>query len=99
MANGEPRPLFSFKRIRLAISGEIEMQLQSRKLGGPGHLVVAALLSLLILGFAGTAHAAGQYVQVKYPASTAADELQLAVTYTIWIPNGVKTIRGVIVHQ
>jgi hypothetical protein len=25
--------------------------------------------------------------------------LQIAVTYTLWIPDGVKTIRGVIVHQ
>jgi hypothetical protein len=36
---------------------------------------------------------------VVYPASTAAGELQLSVTYTLWIPDGVKTIRGVIVHQ
>ena len=59
------------------------MHLESRKLGGRARLVSGALLSLFIIGFAGTAHAAGQYVQVKYPASTAADELQVAVTYTI----------------
>src|SRR5438105_5950458 len=32
-------------------------------------------------------------------ASTASNELQVAVTYTIWIPDGVKTLRGIIVHQ
>jgi len=41
----------------------------------------------------------GSYVKVNYPASTTAGELQVAVTYTIWIPNGVDRLRGVIVHQ
>ena len=41
----------------------------------------------------------GTYVKVDYPASTTAGELQVAVTYTIWIPNGVERLRGVIVHQ
>jgi hypothetical protein len=41
----------------------------------------------------------GQYFEVSYPASKAKDELQIAVTYTLWIPNGVKTLRGIIVHQ
>jgi pimeloyl-ACP methyl ester carboxylesterase len=75
------------------------MHVDSRKLGEPARLALGVLLSLLLIGFAGTAQAAGQYVQVKYPASTAAGELQVAVTYTLWIPDGVKTIRGVIVHQ
>lgn len=39
------------------------------------------------------------YYQVNYPASTNAGELQLGVTYTLWIPGGVPTLRGVIVHQ
>ena len=42
---------------------------------------------------------AGQYVKLDYPASTASNELQIAVTYELWIPDGVKTLRGVIVHQ
>jgi len=25
--------------------------------------------------------------------------LQVAVTYTLWIPDSVKTLRGIIVHQ
>src|SRR5437016_49144 len=36
---------------------------------------------------------------LDYPASTASNELQVAVTYTLWIPDGVKTLRGIIVHQ
>src|SRR6267142_5712114 len=51
------------------------------------------------LGIAQTARGAGTYSQVQYPASTVADELQVGVTYTIWIPDGVKQLRGVIVHQ
>jgi pimeloyl-ACP methyl ester carboxylesterase len=42
---------------------------------------------------------AGDYLKVDYPASTVQGELQIAVTYTLWIPDGVKQIRGVIVHQ
>ena len=42
---------------------------------------------------------AGQYLKLDYPASTASNELQVAVTYTLWIPDGVKTLRGIIVHQ
>src|SRR5271170_7309481 len=50
-------------------------------------------------GCVGTMHGAGQYVKVDYPASTVAGELKIPVTYTLWLPDGVKTIRGIIVHQ
>lgn len=43
--------------------------------------------------------AAGNYLEVTYPPSDKAGELQLGVTYTLWLPDGVKTVRGVIVHQ
>ena len=43
--------------------------------------------------------AAGRYLQVAYPPSTTPGELQLGVTYTLWIPDGVQTVRAVIVHQ
>src|SRR5471030_2258033 len=43
--------------------------------------------------------AAGRYLQIAYPPSTAAGELKLGVTYTLWIPDGLKTVRAVIVHQ
>jgi pimeloyl-ACP methyl ester carboxylesterase len=44
-------------------------------------------------------HGAGKYLQVEYPPSTAANELQIGVTYTMWIPDGVSRFRCVIVHQ
>ena len=34
----------------------------------------------------GTHQGAGRYLQVEYPPSTAANELQLGVTYVLWIP-------------
>ncbi len=41
----------------------------------------------------------GQYVKLYYPGISDEGELRFAVTYTLWIPEGVKTLRGVIVHQ
>jgi len=41
----------------------------------------------------------GQYVKLDYPASTASNELQIAVTYELWIPDSVRTLRGIILHQ
>lgn len=43
--------------------------------------------------------AAGPYYEVKYEASVAEGELQMPVTYTVWLPPDVKALRGVIVHQ
>lgn len=42
---------------------------------------------------------AGKIYEVTYPASAEPGELQLGVTYTLWVPGGVKRIRGIIVHQ
>jgi acetyl esterase/lipase len=39
------------------------------------------------------------YYRVRYEGSTRQGELVYPVNYTIWIPKGVKTLRGVIVHQ
>ncbi len=39
------------------------------------------------------------YHRVRYEASTAPGELIFPVNYTVWIPPGVETLRGVIVHQ
>jgi pimeloyl-ACP methyl ester carboxylesterase len=39
------------------------------------------------------------YHRVRYEASTKPDELAFPVNYTVWIPPGVKSLRGVIVHQ
>ena len=43
--------------------------------------------------------AAAPYYRVRYEASTKPGELIFPVNYTIWLPPGVKQIRGVIVHQ
>jgi hypothetical protein len=42
---------------------------------------------------------AGRYLQLAYPPSTTQGELQIGVTYTLWIPAGIQTVRAVIVHQ
>ncbi|MEN3940075.1 hypothetical protein WJU23_02195 [Prosthecobacter sp. SYSU 5D2] len=42
---------------------------------------------------------AGSYFTVEYPASDKPGELVYGVTYTLWVPEGVEKIRGVIVHQ
>lgn len=39
------------------------------------------------------------YYRVRYEASTKPGELVFPVQYTVWIPEGVETLRGVIVHQ
>jgi hypothetical protein len=39
------------------------------------------------------------FYRVRYEASTKPGELVFPVNYTIWIPPGVKSLRGVIVHQ
>jgi hypothetical protein len=52
-----------------------------------------------IVMIAGEATAAGRYLEVKYPASETPGELQMGVSYTLWLPDEVKTIRGIIVHQ
>lgn len=59
----------------------------------------AALFLATVLLSATTAFAAGQYFEVEYPPSTKEGELTIGVTYTLWVPDGVKQIRAVIVHQ
>jgi pimeloyl-ACP methyl ester carboxylesterase len=39
------------------------------------------------------------YYRIRYEASTKPGELIFPVKYTIWIPPGVETLRGVVVHQ
>ncbi len=43
--------------------------------------------------------AAGKDFSVEYEPSTVKGELIFGVTYTVWIPEGVEKLRGVIVHQ
>src|ERR1700681_2035759 len=42
---------------------------------------------------------AGRYLQLVYPPSTTKGELQLGAMYTLWIPDDIKTVSAVIVHQ
>src|SRR5258705_3880867 len=51
------------------------------------------------LAIPAAAQGAGRYVEVEYPASAAPGELQVGVTYILWVPEGVTRLRGVIVHQ
>ncbi|WP_020475165.1 hypothetical protein [Zavarzinella formosa] len=55
-------------------------------------------LILLILAVP-MATAQGTFHEVTYEPSEKPGELRYGVTYTVWIPDGVKTLRGVIVHQ
>jgi len=52
------------------------------------------VLALGLIGSTGSTHGAGQYLKIDYPASTATNELQVAVTYTLWIPEDVKSAKG-----
>ncbi len=39
------------------------------------------------------------YYRARYEASSEAGALSFGANYTIWIPPGLKTLRGVVVHQ
>ena len=39
------------------------------------------------------------YYRVRYEASAQPGELIFSVNYTVWIPQNVETLRGVVVHQ
>lgn len=39
------------------------------------------------------------YYRIRYEASSEVGKLQFPVQYTVWIPEEVETLRGVIVHQ
>ena len=39
------------------------------------------------------------YYRVRYDASAKAGELVFPVSYTLWLPPGLKSVRGVVVHQ
>ncbi len=41
----------------------------------------------------------GTVYQIHYPAVAREGELKLSVDYYLWIPEGVKKLRGVVVHQ
>jgi poly(3-hydroxybutyrate) depolymerase len=55
------------------------------------------LLVVLLCPF--FAHASGRILTVEYPPSTQPGELIFKSVYRLWIPDGVKQLRAVIVHQ
>ena len=64
------------------------------------HVIIRHPLATLALLIAtATANAAGTYHEVTYPPSTEPGKLQFGVTYTLWIPENVETVRAIIVHQ
>ena len=62
-------------------------------------LLLLLSLSSLVIAAEPPPVAVPPYYSVRYEASDKPGELGVAVTHTIWIPEGVKTLRGVIVHQ
>jgi hypothetical protein len=62
-------------------------------------IIALAAFAICVFGSMGAVHGAGQYLKVDYPASSDTNELQVAVTYTLWFPDGVHRLRAIIVHQ
>ncbi len=62
-------------------------------------IVASALCVSLLHAQTPLPPAAPPYFRVRYEPSTQPGELIFGVSYTVWIPPGVKTLRGVIVHQ
>ncbi len=56
-----------------------------------------SLLAFVLLPLAALAD--GTKYSVSYPASDKPGELIFPATYNLWLPEGVKTVRGIIVHQ
>jgi poly(3-hydroxybutyrate) depolymerase len=55
------------------------------------------LLAFIYINGQAQAPSSGKYYIIDYPGNT--DGLPTPVTYTLWVPDGVKKIRGIIVHQ
>ncbi len=70
------------------------------------HAVFVICLWSLLAVFCGCAAApsfrcllAPPYYIIHYQGSTNVGELKISANYTLWIPPGVTTLRGIIVHQ
>ena len=62
-------------------------------------LLLSSLLMFSFMFSASSAFADGTYFSIEYPPSEQPGELIYGVTYTVWIPEGVAKLRGVIVDQ
>ena len=79
-----------------SLSPAIPSQTQSHQPGAPGNQVPPDRVGW---GPFTPSSGEGRYLQVVYPPSTTRGELQIGVAYTLWIPDDIKTVRAVIVHQ
>src|SRR5258708_1519498 len=71
----------------------MKIQIRGARLG------VLVVVRVPVFGCAEPMRGAGKSLTVVYPAPTATNELQTAVTYTLWLPAGAALLRGIIVHQ
>ena len=62
-------------------------------------VLIVAALSASALAAEPPPPIAPPYYSIRYETSDKPGELAMPVTYTLWIPEGAKTLRGVIVHQ
>jgi hypothetical protein len=62
-------------------------------------LSVSAMLSAQVAPYVNLLPAEPPYYRIRYEGSSHSGELVYPVSYTIWIPPGLKTLRGLIVHQ
>jgi len=79
-----------------SLSPAIAAQTQSHQPGSPANQVSPVQD---LWGPFTPSSGAGRYLQLSYPPSTTKGELQLGAVYTLWIPDDIKTVRAVIVHQ
>ncbi|MFM7129223.1 MAG: hypothetical protein ACKO0V_07675 [bacterium] len=61
--------------------------------------IIAGICLTFAFCIAPSCFAQGKIHSVRYEPSTKPGELIFGVTYRVWIPDSVKQIRGVIVHQ
>ena len=62
-------------------------------------LASLCLLLIVVLCCWHAATAWGDYLTVSYPPSDRSGDLAVGANYTLWLPEGVAKIRGIIVHQ
>jgi len=63
----------------------------------PLGFIAILLTTFCTPAFAQVPPQSGKYYVIDYPANT--EGLATPVTYTLWVPDGVKKIRAIIVHQ
>lgn len=61
-------------------------------------MMIRLMLGLILL-IPALGLGAGTYQEITFEGSTEEGELQLGVTFTLWIPDSAEPLRGVIVHQ